>query len=776
MMQPPKSLTKLGIVLGLVFGRVMTAPAHAEPALDRVLASVQVSNQKSCTALNIAFNLRIRYLSHFPSSQGQELRIQLRPIDGAQAAREILTRRESLRAPDTKFGHIRAIDFEAGQSAGPTLVLQFQEAVHFEVSQGGDFQSLIVKIFGNSGSAGCRADFQSQAGIGNWTTSVNPSEAAGASAASGTPAQRGNGTASGAQKKQAASLMGESRTALNKHEFEGAAAKFKQVLKLPETEYSAEAQEMLGIALQKLKKTGEARANYEDYLAHYPSGEGAERVRQRLDGIVTASGDRSGQPDFKSPGGSPGERDDGVQTWTLSGSASQFYIRDDSFRTVRDPSLPQNVNEDLDSHQTHQNELLSSLDAIATWSGNGVKGKVRFSGTEEHKFDRDDGEIVGVAALFMDVAVKDWGTEAKLGRQTRNSGGVLGRFDGAVFSVDAAQGYRLNAVAGSPVARRRDTPFEDDKYFYGASLDVGPFNGFDLSVFAIEQRDRSVLDRQAIGAEVRYFDADKSAFAMIDYDVHFEELNAAVLNGSWTLADKTTLHAAADYRKSPYLSTWTALQSQGYPTLYELLRHKTLAEIEQLALDRTASFTSLSAGFARPINDTFQVSFDATATNFSGTDASPGIPATGGTGNEYFYSAQLIGNKVFTADDLFIAGMRFADLQTSNYYVADLSYRFPLMDNLKINPRLMASYRTGATSDLVEYSVLPSVLLDYYFTKDLSLEFEAGARWTQTTENSVRETSTDLFFTVGYRYDFYADGSLDSKVRAAPYGAGAPKP
>ena len=297
----------------------------------------------------------------------------------------------------------------------------------------------------------------------------------------------------------------------------------------------------------------------------------------------------------------------------------------------------------------------------------------------------------------------------------------------------------------------------------------------DLTFFAIEQRDRDILDRQAIGAEARYFDADKSAFAMVDYDVHYEELNAAVLNGSWTLADKTTLHGAADYRKSPYLSTWTALQSQGYPTLYELLRHKTLAEVEQLAVDRTASFTSLSAGFARPVNDTFQVSFDATATNFSGTDASAGVPATEGTGNEYFYSAQLIGNNIVTPEDLFIAGVRFADLKTSDYYVADLSYRFPLMENLKINPRLMASYRTGATTDLVEYSVLPSVLLDYYFTKDLSLELEAGARWTQSTENSVRETSTDLFFTVGYRYDFYADGTLDSKARAAPYGAGAPK-
>jgi hypothetical protein len=206
-----------------------------------------------------------------------------------------------------------------------------------------------------------------------------------------------------------------------------------------------------------------------------------------------------------------------------------------------------------------------------------------------------------------------------------------------------------------------------------------------------------------------------------------------------------------------------------------MLKNKTLAEIEDLAVDRTASFTSASVGFSRPINEKFQVSLDATITDFSGTAASGGVAATEGTGNEYFYAAQLIGNGVITSDDLLIAGLRFADLDQSNYYVMDLSLRYPLMDSLKVNPRLMLGYRTGDTTDLVEYTVLPSVLVDYYLTRDLSLELEVGARWTDTTENNVEETSTDLFFTIGYRYDFYADGTVAPQSRTAPYGAGGPK-
>ena len=165
-----------------------------------------------------------------------------------------------------------------------------------------------------------------------------------------------------------------------------AIAKFKEILSLPENEHSASAQEFLALAYQRNNDSVQAKAEYEDYLARYPTGEGSERVRQRLSGLLTATGEMT--PELKAAtSGSGKSRGDVPQTWTLSGSVSQFYIRDDSFRTLRDPSLPPETNPDLDAHDVHQNELLTSLDAIATWSGPGFKSKLRFSGTEEHKFD-----------------------------------------------------------------------------------------------------------------------------------------------------------------------------------------------------------------------------------------------------------------------------------------------------------------------------------------------------------------------------------------------------
>ena len=163
--------------------------------------------------------------------------------------------------------------------------------------------------------------------------------------------------------------------------------------------------------------------------------------------------------------------------------------------------------------------------------------------------------------------MRDWNTEVRLGRQTRNTGGVLGRFDGGLLSWQASPWLRLNARRrGAGCAALADEPFKDDKFFYGASIDLGPFlDGFDVSLYAIEQRDRDWIDRQAIGAEVRYLTPNLSAFATVDYDVHYSELNAAILSGSWTLPDQSAFNGAIEFRKSPFLSTWTALAGSAVP-------------------------------------------------------------------------------------------------------------------------------------------------------------------------------------------------------------------
>src|SRR6202035_1984990 len=134
------------------------------------------------------------------------------------------------------------------------------------------------------------------------------------------------GTISDSDLRSVADSMDEGRAALKRNNLDGAIQIFTKVLKYPENQYSAEAQELLGLAHQKGRQLSEARAEYEDFLRRYPSGEQSERVRQRLAGIVTANDESSAllRTPNKVPAGAPpiGRFAPINETvWTLVGSA-----------------------------------------------------------------------------------------------------------------------------------------------------------------------------------------------------------------------------------------------------------------------------------------------------------------------------------------------------------------------------------------------------------------------------------------------------------------------
>jgi tetratricopeptide (TPR) repeat protein len=754
----------LPLLLGAGIGLLTPESVSAEPVSDQVLADHQVVTKAGCILIKINLNIRIRYTSHFPLARGDEVRIKLQPIDPAQAAAELTTRGESLRPPEAQAAPIKSIEFEVGRADGPTLTIRFLRPVAFQVGPGADFASIVVAIANSGANSGASATCKPEFPIGGdtpWSTTTQRDQPQLGSLPLAPPGKRDRptGQINAADLKIAAASMDEARAALKKVDYSRAIRLLSKVLSLPENTHSAEAQELIGVVYQKNKQPGEARAEYEDYLKRYPNGDGAESVRQRLAAIVTADMPREEKLRMSKQAQGDGQRGPGPTTSSVSGSLSQFYVRDDSFRVVRDPSLPPLLNTDKADHAVHRNMLLSSFDLFGVWGNSDYKSKFRFSGAEEHLLGNDTKDLFSVSALYLETSVKDWGAMARVGRQSRNTGGVLGRFDGGLVSWQSTPWMRLNVVGGSPVASRKDSPFKDEKVFAGASVDFGPFaSGFDFSLFAIAQQAQGLVDRAAVGTELRYRDASKTAFATIDYDVHFQQLNAAIFSGSWTLPDKSTLHGGIDHRKSPYLTSWNALQGQQYLTLFDLLKQRTKGEIEQMAIDRTATYSSATIGYSRSLTEKLQFNADVTAAHINGTIASFGADATPATGNSLYYSTQLTGTSLFFNDDFYIIGARYSDLQDSRAYAVDFSTRLSLTQDWRINPRLLLTYREGKGGGFTEVSALPSVLFNYYWTKDFSLELEAGAKWTRHEQAGARNDNTELFVTAGFRYDFYADG------------------
>jgi hypothetical protein len=742
-------------------------PLRAQPVIDEFVAGARVFAKKECAVLVVKFNVRVRYASHFPQDKGDELRVSLNLIDRPVGLPR-LSPREGVRVVDAQLAGIRNVVLDLDRALGPILRVQFERPVAYKVSQSKSFDTIAVLISRGGSPDACASLIADQVGTGAQT---------GAPGSDKRPA----GKISPADLRVVEASMDEARAAMKVRKYNEAIRLFGKVLKFPENKDSAEAQEYIGLAQQKAGQLAEARATYEAYLRRYKSGEGADRVRQRLDAILTATGGDHA-PAAPAEAGSKLAKDkknrqkfasDDEIRWSQSGSISSFYIRNDTAVAVKDISTAPNPNADPDAHRIHQNMVLSNFDVFGTVESNSTISKYKLAVTDEQGLvpmpwstgtwpANSNNETIGVSTAYVESTLKDSDVLVRVGRQTRNSGGVIGRFDGALVSWQATDFIRLNTVAGSPNWSRFDAPFQNDRFLFGGSIDFGKiFGGLETTLFAIQQNDQWVVDRQGIGAEFRYFDQNKSALATIDYDVHFNELNAAIFSGSWTFKNNSVLTTALNYQKTPYLSAWNALQGQPFLTLYDMLKVYTQQQVYQFAMDRSPTFESAMIGYSYPLSEKYQISADATVTKLSGTPPSGGVDGTMPTGTEYYFSAQLIGSGIFKPGDMFTAAIRYAALNDSNVYVLDLYSQYPVWNDLRISPRLRLGYRKGTSIDLTEKTILPTVLVDYLLMKDLTMELEVGPQWTISEQSGVRSTNTSLAVTLGVRYNFHADG--DSK-------------
>ncbi|MFN3958991.1 MAG: hypothetical protein ACK4NP_03665 [Parvularculaceae bacterium] len=437
----------------------------------------------------------------------------------------------------------------------------------------------------------------------------------------------------------------------------------------------------------------------------------------------------------------------------LTGSLSEYYQRDQSTVTLERPDLTPDPDK-----QVNRNALVSGADVTASLSNDRIDANLRFSGSHTKDFTLGDrGSYGSISALFLEIADNVSRFFARLGRQSRNAGGVLGRFDGVHVSYDAGDHVRVNVVGGAPVIRSRDLFISSDRRFLGGSVDFNNvLEGVDASVYFIDQQIDDLVDRRAAGLELRYVDDRRSVYGLLDYDVFFDSLNLALFNGSWRLKDDTTFNVAFDYRYAPTLMTLDALQGQGVETIDELrtLRGFTDADIYYLAEERAARLTSGSFNFSRPLTKDWQINAGVTFSNVAPTSDAGGVPGQPGTGIEAFYSAQVLGNNLFADGDLASLGFRYDDMSSAGRYVIDLNTRHPINSRLRLSPRIRLSQRRSKIADQVQFTVKPSMRMNYIPSRRFQFELEGGGEWTRTENEADVETLKGYYLIGGIRLDF----------------------
>jgi hypothetical protein len=445
-------------------------------------------------------------------------------------------------------------------------------------------------------------------------------------------------------------------------------------------------------------------------------------------------------------------KEDGWDTRFYGGFAQHYY---------RDETTPED-----DDVILLRDQLVSRLDFVGSAKKDDLTVKSQFIGSYRNDFEgkdpydslqshgSEDGFIPDIAAI--EARSTSTGLYGRIGRQSRSSGGVLGRFDGVHAAYDVTSDVTVNAVAGHPVDYYERSEFNTSRTFYGSSIDIADvWAGIDWTGFYIVQDNEGIADREAVGSELRYLDEKQSYYSLIDYDILFDELNTVFFLGNWFLSKDTSLNLLVDVRNSPILATTNAIQGQSVVELSELEDLYSESELRQLALDRTPLSKTVTAGASHQLNSQWQLVGDVTAMEFDDTPASGGVEAIPGTDTELYLSSQLIATSLIRDNDTMILGLRAGDTTSYDLYSMSLNWRVIAARGLRINPRIRFDYRDATDGGESRWFVRPFIRVDYAVTQWGRLELDLGYEWYDQSmpgQSSIQNTS--YYLSLGYRVRF----------------------
>lgn len=692
-----KNIVLLKILIsGLAVLLLLAMVSLAQPSRNTILNDLNVVDNIDHSIIHIGFTFPVHYVRHYPINRGDEVHIQLELIPVNPSDLEELTKRESILPEENNSAKLVDVVYEGSDIGGRYLTIYFENPVTFEVGQGNDYRSLKVIVY--------------------------PGE---------TPAE---------PESTSSDLLSDADLAMENKDYNKAIRLYTKLARDEDAAISEEAQRKLGLAREKNGQIAHAKAEYRRYLALYPEGAGTEEVRNNLDMIISGSSVSRSTTRKVSDSDTPDKK----SFWRkdIHGSFSQFYYRNERYTDADDKLVTRSL-------------LNSGLDLNLRLRSSAMDIQTLFVGNHEEDFLDGDDSRTRVRSAYVDVRHKASRNAVRIGRQTHSGGGVLGRFDGGLFGYQFLEKARLNLVAGFPVSFSA-TGFDTDKHFLGASLDLGTLaDRWDFSTFFIQQETKGITDRQAIGGEVRYFHPKGSFFSLADYDIFYEELNTFLVIGNYTLPSGITLSFSGDYRHTPSLTTSNALIGQIGTSLDQLINDLGEDSVQQLARDRTAVFRTATVGITQPINEKLQFGADITWFTLDGTNASGGVEETEGTGDEFYYSLQLLGNSLIKQGDLAILRLRYGDTDNFDIYSFDITTRYPVSPVWRINPRLAVDFRQNQDSSSDQLKIRPSLRTDYRWNKNLQFELEGGVEWSSSrTPGLEDDDSLGLFMIVGFRYRF----------------------
>ena len=703
-------------------------------ARAQVIDTIDVKREGSNAVVSIRFAAQIQYLRHAPLDRGDLIQVYFQFVGADESV--LSTREETRRSPPNDLVPRFEVNYVA-----PTGIVQRRIDVRFAAPvefalRPADNRTIAITV--RLSAEALRKLAPAPAA----PPAEAPRAAPPAAAAPGAPAAEARPEVAA----EAAAAMATARDALRRDDFEAAILALNRVLNLPPNRESQEAQELIGVAREKLGELDKAKVEYELYLKLYPEGAGAARVRDRLAALGAAPAVAAPRPPFERPPGAP--------AYSAWGSFSQFYYggqsRVQQTTTVVTPATGATTLETNALTATDQSQLITTADLNGRWQQGPWDNRVVFRDAYTANFLSGQGNSNRLYALYGETRYLPTNMLARAGRQIGTGAGVLGRYDGGLFNWGLRPDWRLGLIAGQLV----DSPPGIHQSFVSASLDADNFlpntNG---QLFAVYQRVAGTTDRMGVGGEVRYFNTTKTAYGLFDYDPTFHAVNIASFQGTWQFPTGTLLNVLADYRRSPTLQLANVSVPEQTSDIGALIDAKGASALR----DEAKAFTPISkvylVGITQPFAEKWQFGFDFRISSLTGTPAIGVLPAIPGTGNIYTYTAQVIGTSLTRFQDILVVNGSVLRGSLLDGVQAGIDWRFVPVALLTVEPAFKYYHQTDNTGTrLTRFT--PGIRLIYQLRERFSLEGEYDFERTRTSGETLDNLEYRHFFYLGWRWDF----------------------
>jgi len=701
-------------VLGMwLFVSLLCAPVHsaqAQARAARALRAVEIERTGAGWILDLKFEFAIRYIRHSPPGPARSLRIWVDPIAFEVDVAIQGPIRENLPIPRGEPIPLLEIVYDSSLPEEPVVEIQFSQSLEFHVEQSSRGLRIRAEVPSESTSSGS-----------NTANTANTANT------------------------RATQLLLRARHSIRDGDLDLAIALLTRVLELPEDESDQQsrmdARELVGLTYERRGQLAHAQAEYEAYLEDYPDGPAANRVRQRLESLVTASS--APRKPLRRPNKSIASEDSGSAiTRDLFGSVSGRYFRSES--------LPEDSGGEFLA-----TDVLFDFDVAGTLESEAWSLRGDFTGTYDIDVageGRSDDARVSRLSIHAEDRVHR--IEATFGRQRRSDSGVQGRFDGLHVAAEFGSHLSVSGLIGLPVESTSDSKPNTDSILAAGAIDFEELwiPGLQGQFFAVGQNTASLTDRAAIGGELRYSGEKSYSFVYLDYDVAFQSLNTFLASTSYRLSPDTDFRLLVERRNSPILTLQTALQGQAVDDLDSLKRIFSESEIRDLAEDRTAVSWSGTVGATHSPNRRYQFSTDLTVSHFGKTESSGAIIGSEAFGPDVSTSVQVVVNDWLVDGGIGSVSLRYFNGETFDSWTTTAYSRFSLPHRIRLLPRIRWDWRDSLSQG--ESSTLrPSIEVDWRHESFL-IDLEAGIAWEEPISNDVVSREISYFLELGIRWEF----------------------